>query len=427
MGFSALGLDKRLIEAVKMEEISIPTEIQKSTMPRIISGHDVLGIAPTGTGKTFAYLLPAIHRLINSKINHDDPSVLVLVPTRELVQQVHDNVKIVTKTTEVFSTSVVAGQRENKQKRKFNELVELIVATPGRLVQFIEDKVFTLSNISILIIDEVDRMLDMGFQDEIKRILVELPHKNKRQTLLFCSTLPLPVERLAKMLQQKTNVIEIGRSHSPINIQHELYELTKREKFDKLLELLNSSKITSALIFTRAQGTARITTRNLLKAGIDCEEFHGGLTQRQRNKALQNFSSGEVTVMVATDIAARGIDIKDITHVINFDVPRNYDDYLHRAGRTGRLNKKGTSIILASTDDFMNLKGIKKNLGSRIILKQAYLQEERKKVSPSKKLYRKPYKDGKGLIKSIKPEYRKHSTKPKKKKVKAFRKRPKRK
>lgn len=425
MGFSALGLDKRLIEAINNEDISLPTEIQKGTIPRIISGHDVLGIAPTGTGKTFAYLLPAIHRLINAKITHDDPSVLILVPTRELVQQVHGIVDMVTKTTEVFSTSVAAGQRENKQKRKFKELVEVIVATPGRLVQFIEDKVFTLSNISILIIDEVDRMLDMGFQEEIKRILVELPHKNKRQTLLFCSTLPLPVERLAKMLQHKTNVIEVGRSHSPINIQHELYELNIRAKFDKLLELLNSKKVISALIFTRAQGTARITTRNLLKAGIDCEEFHGGLTQRQRNKALNNFSSGEVSVIVATDIAARGIDIKDITHVINFDVPRNYDDYLHRAGRTGRLNKKGTSIILASTDDFMNLKGIKKNLGSRVIVKQAF-QPEGKKVSPSKKIYRKPFKDGKGLIRSIKPEYRKSTIKPKKKKVKAFRKRPKR-
>lgn len=425
MGFSALGLDKRLIEALDLVEVIEPTEIQKRSIPKIIAGLNVLGIAPTGTGKTFSYLLPAIHRLINAKIRHDDPSVLIIVPTRELVQQVQDQVKIITKKTEVFSTMVVAGERDNKQKRKFKELIEVIVATPGRLVQFIEDEVFTLSNISILIIDEVDRMLDMGFQAEIKRILIELPHKNKRQTLLFCSTLPLPVERIATMLQQKTNIVEVGRSHSPENIEHELYQLSKGAKFDKLLELLKSGRINSALIFTRAQGTARITTRNLLKAGLDCEEFHGGLTQRQRNKALQNFSSGQVRVLVATDIAARGIDIKGITHVINFDVPRNYDDYLHRAGRTGRLNKKGTSIILASPDDFHNLHGIKKNLGRRVQLKQAYLPDK-KPASRSRRVFKKPQTIAKGRITSLPSSYRK-PTKKIRKKPKSFRKKAKRK
>ena len=228
------------------------------------------------------------------------------------------------------------------------------------------------------------------------------------------------------MLQQKTNIIDVGRSHSPMGIKHELYQVSKDKKFDKLLELLKSGRINSALIFTRAQGTARITTRNLLKAGLDCEEFHGGLTQRQRNKALQNFSSGQVRALVATDIAARGIDIKGITHVINFDVPRNYDDYLHRAGRTGRLNTTGTSIILASPDDFLNLNGIKKNLGSRVRLKQAYLPDQKKKtISRTKRVFKKPQTNAKSRITSLPSSYRKPTMKPKKK-SRSFRKKSKR-
>lgn len=379
MNFTDLGLDSRLVSAIESNDILVPTPIQSQAIPRIISGNDVIGIAPTGTGKTFAFLLPAIHWLINAKITHDDPSILIIVPTRELVKQTQENIKLATKNTEVFSTSIVAGTRENKQKREFNELVEIIVATPGRLNQFIEDGVMKLNKIGILIIDEVDRMLDMGFQLELKTILTELPHKNKRQTLLFCSTLPSPVEQLAKVMQNKPLIVETGRSVSPTNIKHEIYEVDKRERFDILIEILNLSEIEGALIFTRSQDAARITVRNLLKTGLDCEEFHGGLTQRQRNKAIENFSSGEVNVLVATDIAARGIDIPDISHVINFDVPKNYNDYLHRAGRTGRINKKGTSIILATPEDEAYIKGIKKNLNTSFTIKRK-LQKTRTKL-----------------------------------------------
>ncbi|MFV2015744.1 MAG: DEAD/DEAH box helicase, partial [Candidatus Heimdallarchaeota archaeon] len=193
MTFTDLGLDDRLVKALESHEVVDPTPIQKQAIPRIISGNDVIGISPTGTGKTFAFLLPAIHWLLRAKIKHQDPSILIIVPTRELVKQTQDNIKIVIKNTEVFSASIVAGTKEGKQKREFKNLVEIIVATPGRLNQFIDDKVMTLSNIGILIVDEIDRLLDMGFQIELKSIIGHLPHKNKRQTLLYCSTLPKEV------------------------------------------------------------------------------------------------------------------------------------------------------------------------------------------------------------------------------------------
>ncbi|MCE7734007.1 MAG: DEAD/DEAH box helicase [Candidatus Heimdallarchaeota archaeon] len=391
MTFTELKLDYRLVEALRDQDITDPTPIQKRAIPSILAGKDVIGISPTGTGKTFAFLLPAIHWLLNSKITHDDPSILIIVPTRELVKQTQENIKLVTKNTEVFSTSIVAGVRDNKQKRQFKELIEIIVATPGRLNQFIDDEVMNLKNIGVLIIDEIDRMLDMGFQIEIKSILAELSHKNKRQTLLFCSTLPSPVEQMAKVLQNKSHLVEVGRSISPTNITHEIYEVTKAERFDVLIEILNTRIIESVLIFTRSHDAARITTRNLLKAGLDCEEFHGGLTQRQRNKAIENFSSGIVNVLVATDIASRGIDIQDISHIINFDVPKNYDDYLHRAGRTGRINKKGTSIILATPEDSAYINGIKKNLKTDFLVKRELPESKEPSKSPFQRR-RKPTK-----------------------------------
>ncbi|MHA2027935.1 MAG: DEAD/DEAH box helicase [Candidatus Kariarchaeaceae archaeon] len=419
MSFEDLGLDSRITRALEKIEISNPTPIQKSAIPSILKGNDVLGISPTGTGKTFAFLLPSIHWLLNAKIAHDNPSILILAPTRELVKQIQETIKFSTSETEVFSLSIIAGERETKQKRHLQNLVEIIVATPGRLIQFISDGIVNLGNIGILVIDEIDRMLDMGFQFEIREIMTSVPHKNKRQTLLFCSTLPDPVEQMAKQLQRKTHLVEIGRSISPPNISHELYEVEKAKKLDLLVDLLKKDYVESALIFTRAQDTARITTRNLLKLGLDCEEFHGGLTQRQRNKALQNFSNGEVEVMVATDIAARGIDIDDISHIISFDVPRLYDDYLHRAGRTGRINKKGTSIILASPDDFSQLEIIKKNMKSRLKVKLKL--EQVKSIAKSRKtgIRKKPF---------VKRQIHKRPTKTiKKRKSKPFRKKPKRK
>ncbi|MHA2275699.1 MAG: DEAD/DEAH box helicase, partial [Candidatus Kariarchaeaceae archaeon] len=225
MSFEDLGLDSRITRALEKIEISNPTPIQKSAIPSILKGNDVLGISPTGTGKTFAFLLPSIHWLLNAKIAHDNPSILILAPTRELVKQIQETIKFSTSETEVFSLSIIAGERETKQKRHLQNLVEIIVATPGRLIQFISDGIVNLGNIGILVIDEIDRMLDMGFQFEIREIMTSVPHKNKRQTLLFCSTLPDPVEQMAKQLQRKTHLVEIGRSISPPNISHELYEV----------------------------------------------------------------------------------------------------------------------------------------------------------------------------------------------------------
>ena len=389
MNFTELNLDTRLIKALNMQEIYNPLEIQKTAIPSILKRENIIGIAPTGSGKTLAFLLPSLHWLINAKITHTDPSILIIVPTRELVKQIYDEITSISKFSDISVAQIYSGPRETKQLRTLdNNVIDIVVATPGRLNNFLTEGRINLANISVLILDEVDRLLDMGFQTDIEKTLAYLPHKNKRQTLLFCSTLPKPVEAIAKSIQSKSKIIDIGRSQAPNQIKHEVYEVYEDEKFDILIEILHRQDIESALIFTQSQKITRITSRNLLKKGLEIEEFHGGLTQQQRMKALSNFKNQEVNVLIATDIAARGLDIKELTHVISFDVPNDFDDYLHRAGRTGRAFNSGTSILIVSPKEDKNLTNIENKLG----LKIDRIRERKKKVVKKFESYKKQTK-----------------------------------
>ncbi len=366
MSFSDFKLDKRIIQALDANGFVQPTLIQQKSIPKGLNRSDILGIAPTGTGKTFAFLLPAIHWLYKAKITHDDPTVLIIVPTRELVRQIEGVIHTFSKYVEIFTVGVYSGQRLGKQERALGDMIDIIVASPGRLLNFLKDNKISLKNISILILDEVDRLLDMGFSIDIEKILTYLPYKNKRQTMLFGSTLPIKVEKLARNLQKRSVLIEVARSKPPKGIIHEAFEVEKKDKFDLLVNLLKTRDISKSLIFTRTREAARITAKKLLKSGFDVEELHGGLTQRTRNHALANFESGEVRLMVATDIASRGIDFTEISHIVSFDVPENYDDYVHRAGRTGRMDEKGYSWILVSPQEFEKLEIIEIKLGFKL-------------------------------------------------------------
>lgn len=409
MSFERLNLDSRLVKALSDNGIEKPTDIQKKAIPLVLEKQNVLALAPTGTGKTFAYLVPALHHLLNAKIEHNDPYIVILVPTRELAKQVYRFLKIFRKEVEITVQIASTGVAEIKDKSDF---IDVVIATPGNLTKLVESHEISLDHTSIVIIDEVDRMVDMHFFDEVTHLLSYFPHKNQRQTLLFGSTLPQKVEPLVRQMQRNTVLVDLGRSTAPPTIDHVIYEVTREERYDVLREILQTEQIDSVIIFTRSQNSARITTKNLLRDGLDVEEIHGGLTQRQRSLALENFANGKVNALVATDIAARGIDIAELSHVISFDVPRKFDDYLHRAGRTGRIDSKGKSIILASDAELEHLEGIKKRLGPKKVTTARRIYREQKTT-------RKPREDNRPWTSSKK---RKPT-----KKFKPFKKREKRK
>ncbi|MHA2249796.1 MAG: DEAD/DEAH box helicase [Candidatus Kariarchaeaceae archaeon] len=387
MNFSEFELDPRIIDSLTKIGFVNPTLIQTKTIPKALDRSDIIGIAPTGTGKTLAFIIPSLHWLFHAKITHQNPSILILVPTRELIKQIQDVIKRLTKSVEVTTAGIYSGQRIEKQYRSVQGIIDIIIATPGRLLKFLHEKNLIFENLSLLILDEVDRLLDMGFRADIEKILEFCPHKNKRQTMMFGSTLPSEVEAFARQIQSNSIMIDVGRSMSPQKIVHEVYEVDKDKKLDILIDLLHQHSIRKVLIFTKSKDTARITTRNLLKQGLEVEEFHGGLTQTTRNHALANFNSGQVDVMVATDIAARGLDFVDLSHVINFDVPRNYDDYIHRAGRTGRIYKAGISCILASPEEFNQVKNIEKKLNQPLIRKLRMKKSKQGKVSQKRSTF----------------------------------------
>ncbi len=364
--FSIFDIDDRIINQLVDMEIFKPTDIQKEAIPIIMNRTDVLGVAPTGSGKTLAYLLPILDWIMNAKISHFDPTVLILVPTRELVRQIAEVIKILTNETQVFYASVFAGQNLNKLEKQLKEMNDILIATPGRLIAYINDGTISVKNLSTIVIDEVDRMMDMGFGPEIREILSHSPGKQKRQTLLFCATLPGQVEQAARELQFREQIVEIGRSQIPDIISHEVYETLNTSKFETLVSILKRKDMESVLIFTPSQENARTLAKQLIKLGLEVEELHSGLTQKQRNIALANFENGSVSVMVATDIGARGIDVDDISHVISYNVPKLFDDYVHRAGRTGRAGKKGISILIAIPREIKFIEKIEGRLKSQI-------------------------------------------------------------
>lgn len=343
MAFDELSLHADLLRAVESLGWVDPTPIQSQAIPVILEGRDVLGAAQTGSGKTAAFSLPILNHLAENP--RSGPRVLVLVPTRELAVQVTETFENLSRFTKFKVVAIVGGVGYDQQRRAVADGVDVVVATPGRLLDHLENRAFTLARVDHLVLDEADRMLDMGFLPDIKAIIHRVPAD--RQTLLFSATLVPEVERIAAFALKDPIRIEVARPATVAEgISQVLYPVVQEQKTDLLITLLKNTEMRSVLVFTRTKHGADRLAHRLEKAGYPAEVLHSNRTQRERTEAMDNFKAGKSQILVATDIAARGIDVKDISHVINYDVPHHPEDYVHRVGRTARAYGVGDAITL---------------------------------------------------------------------------------
>ncbi len=360
--FAQLGLSATVLEAVRDAGYHKPTPIQAEAIPLVRKGRDIMGLAQTGTGKTAAFTLPIVDRLIDGPRR---TRALVLTPTRELCVQVEESVRKYARHAEVSVASVYGGVPLEPQERQLRGGVDIVVATPGRLIDHIERQNVVFDDLEVLVLDEADRMLDMGFAPQINRIVGDLPPY--RQTLLFSATMPPEVEALARKYLRKPIVVQVGRRSQAANtVTHAVYPVAREKKSALLASLLQESRLDSVLVFTRTKHGADRVVRHLEHANIEATAMHADKTQPQRTRALQDFKSGKVRVLVATDIAQRGLDISGITHVINYDVPQQAEDYVHRIGRTGRAAKEGDAFTFMSPDEIAMVKQIERVIGQPI-------------------------------------------------------------
>lgn len=360
--FDELGLAPELLQAVRDRGYGIPTPIQAKAIPLILRGRDVMGLAQTGTGKTAAFTLPILHRLGGGERR---VRALVLTPTRELCVQVRESCDAYSRHTELRTAEIYGGVPIGPQESRLREGVDVIVATPGRLIDHMERQNVIFDDLEILVLDEADRMLDMGFAPQINRIVAEVPRY--RQTLLFSATMPPEVEALARKYLRKPVVAQVGqRSGAAKTVAHAVYPVPRDRKSELLTELLGREEMDSVLVFTRTKHGADRVERHLHSAGIDVIAMHADKSQRERTEALERFRSGRVRVLVATDIAQRGLDIAGISHVINYDVPDRPEDYVHRIGRTGRAAASGDAFTFMAPDEIAMVRTIERVLGAPI-------------------------------------------------------------
>lgn len=360
--FAELGLHETVLKAVAAAGYSEPTPIQRDAIPLIIKGRDVMGLAQTGTGKTAAFTLPIVDRLVDGP---QRTRALVLTPTRELCLQVEESVSKYSKFARMSVAAVFGGVPLEPQQRKLRAGVDIVVATPGRLIDHLERQNVVFDDLEVLVLDEADRMLDMGFAPQINRIVAEIPPY--RQTLLFSATMPPEVEALARKYLRKPVVVQVGRrSQAAHTVTHAVYPVPRERKSALLAELLKREEMDTVLVFTRTKHGADKVVRHLEKEGIRSTAMHADKTQPQRIKALEDFRNGKVRVLVATDIAQRGLDISNISHVINYDVPQQAEDYVHRIGRTGRAAKEGDAFTFMSPDEIAMVRTIERVIGQPI-------------------------------------------------------------
>ncbi|HRE80907.1 MAG TPA: DEAD/DEAH box helicase [Opitutaceae bacterium] len=372
--FRTLGLSDRVAYAVKEKGYTEPTPIQAQAIPLVVSGKDVIGSAQTGTGKTAAFALPILERL-GSRTGH--PRCLVLEPTRELALQVEEAFKQYGKYTNLDVTVIYGGVGYGKQREDLENGVDIIVATPGRLLDHMEQGSISLAGIDILVLDEVDRMLDMGFLPDVKRIVAKTP--KSRQTLFFTATIPPEIASLASWALRDPVEVKIGQRRSPAEtVAHAFYPVVASQKFDLLIKLLEATQFKSVIIFCRTRMGADRIAHRLTAAKHTVGVLHSDRSQRERVESLDGFKSGKFEMLVATDIAARGLDIAGVSHVINYDVPENPEDYVHRIGRTGRAQTTGEAFTLVTEDDVRNARSIERYINATI---------ERKKIGDFPYIY----------------------------------------
>jgi len=368
MSFSALGLDAALVRSVKELGFTRPTPIQHDAIPPALEGRDVLACAMTGSGKTAAFLLPIMHRIMAMTQGGKARGVtraLVLTPTRELAAQIEQHLRELATHTPISGAAVFGGVGLGPQEHAFRSGVDILIATPGRLLDHFRHPYAKLDKLEVLVLDEADRMLDMGFLPDIRRILKHLPAK--RQTLFFSATMPGPIVTLTKEMLHSPATINLERRSQPaIGITQAVYPVSQEAKPALLRELLNRNAIGNAIVFTRTKHRANRLFESCEKAGISVARIHGNRSQSQRTDALEGFKSGRFRVLVATDIAARGIDVEALGHVINFDVPAMPEDYIHRVGRTARAELTGEAYTFVSPEEEHDLGAIEKAVGKRL-------------------------------------------------------------
>ena len=372
MPFRELGLGDKIFKAIQEAGYTEPTPIQAAAIPLVLAGGDLIGIAQTGTGKTAAFTLPILARMAGM-INDGTPRrtrTLVLAPTRELVVQIEENIRAYGKHLPFCTATIFGGVGERPQIEALRSGVDIIIACPGRLLDLMDRRNGDFSGLQHLVLDEADRMLDMGFLPSIRRVIRKLPVK--RQTLMFSATLSREIEGLTHEFQQHPKTVQIGRRSNPAEtVAQFVYEVPGHLKSVLLTHLLQDEKMDSVLIFSRTKHGADKIARRLEQAGIKCGTLHSNRSQNQRLKALNEFKAGTVRVLVATDIAARGIDVDGISHVVNYDFPMHSEDYVHRIGRTGRANAVGDAISFVSSDDYGSLKSLERFIGRGIVRKKA--------------------------------------------------------
>jgi len=360
--FDDLALAPEVLKAVHEAGYTTPTPIQQQAIPVALKGRDLIGLAQTGTGKTAAFTLPIIHRLLGGPRR---TRALVLTPTRELCVQVEESFQKYGKHSAIDCLPVYGGVGLEPQQKALRAGVDVVVATPGRLLDHLERQNVVFDDLEVLVLDEADRMLDMGFAPQLNRIVAQIPRY--RQTLLFSATMPPMVEALARTYLRKPIVVQVGRRSEAANtVTHAVYPVPRDRKSALLVELLKEANMDSVLIFSRTKHGADRIVRHLEKADISATAMHADKTQVQRTMALEGFKSGEIRVLVATDIAQRGLDITGISHVINYDVPQQPEDYVHRIGRTGRAAATGDAFTFMSPDEIAMVRTIERVIGQPI-------------------------------------------------------------
>jgi ATP-dependent RNA helicase RhlE len=364
MSFTTFGLSDHILKGVQAAGYTTPTPIQERSLLPALAGKDILGCAQTGTGKTAAFVLPLLQRLSAETSNSKHPRALVLTPTRELAQQVHDAVRQYGRFLHLRTLPVYGGVGIGNQLTQLRRGTDIVIATPGRLLDHLQQKSIDLSGIKILVLDEADRMLDMGFINDVRKIIARIPQD--RQTMMFSATMGSDIEHLANDFLRNHELIEAGERRKTVQaITQHFYSVAQDAKMSLLIHALEKEKMESVLVFSRTKHGADKISRRLDRQGISSMAIHSNRTQAQRQRALDGFKEGRFRVLVATDIAARGIDVDGISHVVNYDIPHYAEDYVHRIGRTGRAGATGDAVTFVTPEDRQHLRRIEQFTGQK--------------------------------------------------------------
>jgi len=368
MSFTVFKFHPQIQTALDQCGYVTPTPVQEQAIPPVLAGRDLLGLAQTGTGKTAAFVLPMLQRLYNGPTRK--VRALIIAPTRELAEQTHEYIGKMAGQTHLRSVVIYGGVSKQGQINKIQRGAEIIVACPGRLLDLLNDKVFSLSEVEMLVLDEADHMFDHGFLPDIRRILRSLPRQ--RQTLVFSATMPKEIRSLAEDVMINPAIVQINHTQPTAAISHAFYKVEQKNKTALLKNILKKEEITTAIVFTRTKHKAKNLALQLQKTGCRATSLQGNLSQHNRQLALDGFKCGIYNILVATDIAARGIDVSGISHVINFDMPGTAETYTHRTGRTGRASCTGEAFTFATIDDQKMIRALERSLGKKMVYKQDF-------------------------------------------------------